>query len=61
MSAPEHNGEQVEQKCSIKVTRNAKGEAQWEAKVVEGFDPTELERVRLAAVELHRSLQRDLG
>lgn len=61
MSAPEHNGEPVEQKCRVKATRNAKGDAQFEVTVVEGFDPGELERIRLAAVAQYRALVRELG
>lgn len=58
MSAAEHNGEQIvpESKTKVKVVRNAKGDAQWEVTVVEGFDQDELERVRVAAVAAHQAL-----
>jgi hypothetical protein len=60
MSAPEH-AEAPEQKCRIKAVRNAKGDAQFEVSVVEGFDEAELERVRLAAVAQYQLLVRELG
>jgi hypothetical protein len=60
VSAPEHEG-QVEQRSSIKVVRNAKGDAQFEAKVVQGATDAELEQLRRQAVAQYRELARELG
>lgn len=51
----------VEQKSSIKVTRNAKGEPQFEAKVVAGATEPELTELRRLAVDQYRQLTRELG
>jgi hypothetical protein len=59
MSASEH--EPVEQKSTIKVTRNAKGEAQFEAKVVHGVTDDELADLRRQAVAHYNALNRELG
>lgn len=50
----------IEQKTRVKVTRNAKGDPQWEITVVEGTPDAELERVRSLAVQTHRALVREL-
>lgn len=50
----------VESKSSIKVVRNAKGEPQWEVKVVAGDDESVLNEARRIAVAQHRALERDL-
>jgi hypothetical protein len=60
MSAVEE-GQQVEAKSSIKVTRNAKGDAQFEAKVVAGVTDTELTELRRQAVHTYQELARELG
>lgn len=60
MSTTEHEGGQLEQRSKIKVTRNAKGEPQWEISVVIGEDPVALARLREQAVEQHRALEREL-
>lgn len=52
---------QVEAKSSIKVTRNSKGEAQFEAKVVSGATDEELETLRRQAVAQYRELARELA
>lgn len=52
---------QVEAKSSIKVTRNAKGDAQFEAKVVDGATEPELNELRRLAVHQYRELVRELG
>lgn len=41
---------QVEAKSSVKISCNAKGEAQPEIKIVEGADAQEIERIRQIAV-----------
>jgi len=52
------NGQQLEAKSSIKLTLNAKGEAQVSVSVYEGCDPVELTRIRELAVEqFHRTLE----
>lgn len=63
MATPEYAGGEptVEQKCRIKALRNAKGEPQFEVSVVEGFDPAELERIRVAAVAQYQALARELA
>jgi hypothetical protein len=45
----------------VKLVRNAKGHAQWEITVVEGFDPVELERIRDAAIAQHVALVQSFG
>lgn len=60
MSAPEQEGV-VEQKSSIKVTRNAKGDAQFEAKLVAGVTDPELTELRRQAVHTYQELSRELG
>jgi hypothetical protein len=52
---------QVEAKSSIKVLRNAKGDPQFEIKVVEGVDEDELIRLQTLAVDRFWSLSRDLA
>lgn len=61
MSSGEHEQPAVEQKSSIKVTRNAKGDAQFEAKIVHGVTDGELADLRRQAVETWQALARDLG
>ena len=53
--------QQVEQKSSIKVSRNAKQEAQWEVRVVAGATTDELSALRRIAVEQHLALLREVG
>ena len=60
MSAQEYEG-RVEQKSSVKVTRNAKGEPQFEAKVVAGATDEELATLRQQAVTQYRELARELA
>lgn len=60
MSSGEHEQPAVEQKSSIKVTRNAKGDAQFEAKIVHGVTDAELTALRRQAVDTFRALSRDL-
>lgn len=59
MSAPEYPS--VEAKSSIKVTRNSKGEPQFEAKVVSGATDEELTMLRRQAVHQYRELSRELS
>lgn len=54
MATPEHDG-QVEQKSSIKISTNAKQEAQVEVKIYDGTDETELTRIRELAVNAYKS------
>lgn len=60
MSTSEQH-EPVEQRSSIKVIRNAKGEAQWEVKVVEGSTGADLDALRSIAVTQHQALVRELA
>lgn len=59
MSTPEYVP--VEQKSSIKITRNAKREPQFEAKIVEGATDAELAELRRLAVHQYRELDRELA
>lgn len=62
MSTPESKTDPViEQKSRIKVTRNAKGDAQWEIAVVDGTTPEEMAAIRTLAVETHQELLRELA
>lgn len=53
--------EPVEPRSKVKLTRNAKGDPQWEVSVVEGADETEIQRLRMIAVDAWRALERDLA
>lgn len=53
--------QQVEAKSSIKVSLNAKREAQFEAKVVQGATDDKLATLRRQAVNQYRELCRELG
>jgi len=61
MSANEHDGQQPEVKSSIKVTRNAKQDAQWDVRVVAGATMEELDELRRVAVAQHRALVTEIG
>jgi hypothetical protein len=50
----------VESKSSVKVVRNAKGEPQWEVKVVVGDDESVLNDARRIAVAQYQALGREL-
>lgn len=54
-------GQQVEAKSSIKVTRNAKGDAQFDVKVVAGESDERLNTMRQQAVAQFQALVRELG
>jgi hypothetical protein len=49
VTAPEENGGQLEQRSSVKLTRNAKGDCQIEVKVYAGEDEAEVQRIREVA------------
>lgn len=53
-------GPESEQRSSVKVTLNAKGEAQVEVKVYAGEDEAELERARTLAVDAFRRTVADV-
>lgn len=57
MSTPEPI---IESKSSVKVVRNAKGEPQWEVKVVVGDDESVLNEARQIAVAQYQALGREL-
>ncbi len=57
MSAPE---QQIESRSSVKISRNAKGEAQFEVKVYDGSTEEELDEVRRIAVVQYEALEREL-
>lgn len=52
MSTPEQFGEQ---KSSIEITQNAKGESQVRVKVYDGADQAELDRIRGIAVAAYNA------
>lgn len=60
MSSAESGEVQIEQRSSIKVTRNAKGEPQWEVKVVVGDELEKLDIVHDMAVAHYKQLEREL-
>jgi hypothetical protein len=60
MSTPEHDG-QVEARSSIKATRNAKGDAQFEVNVVAGETDDVLNSMLSQAVHQYQELARELG
>lgn len=45
----------------VKVTRNAKGEPQWEVSVREGVTEAEMTRLRTLAVTQYQALARELA
>lgn len=57
---PQQQGEPVESRSKIKITRNAKGDSQWEISVVDGVSREEIERIRGLAVEQHQALVDEL-
>lgn len=62
MSAPEQGGTVVvEQKSSIKATRNSKGDPQFEVKVVAGESDETLTTMRQQAVAQYKALAQELG
>lgn len=56
MSTPEQEGQQAEQRSSIKISRNAKGDAQFEIKAYEDVTVDEMTRLREIAVSNYRAL-----
>lgn len=58
MSDAEHL---VEQRSSVKLTLNAKGDPQVEVRVYEGADAEELERIRRLAVQQFSEALRAVG
>lgn len=57
----QHETGQVEQRSKIKLTRNAKGDPQWEISVVTGETDETLDLMRTQAVSQWNALMRDLG
>lgn len=60
MSNSEFEGPVVEQRSSVKISMNAKGEAQVEVKAYEGVEGAELERIRLLAVAAYNQTAREV-
>lgn len=52
---------QAEQRSRVKVTRNAKGDPQWELSIVEGADEDEVNRLRRIAVAQYNALLSELN
>lgn len=61
MSGVEHDAASIESRSKVKVTRNAKGDAQWEISVVSGEQVEEMVRLREIAVAQYRALQEQLA
>jgi hypothetical protein len=59
MSEREHDGQPAEQRSSVSISRNAKGEAQFAVKAYEGCEVDELTRLRELAVSNYRELYRE--
>lgn len=57
----EHDLEAPQQVSKFKVTRNAKGDPQWEVTVVAGATMEQLDKLRAIAVAQHKALEQDLG
>lgn len=63
MSAPDFAGAEPGQdlsRSSVKVTRNAKGDPQWEIKIRVGDTAVEVAEAREIALATHRALEREL-
>lgn len=61
MSEQEVETGQFEQRSKFRVTRNAKGDPQWEISVVAGESDEVLTTMRRQAVEQYKGLAQDLG
>jgi len=61
MSEHEAESAQIEQRSKFKVTRNAKGDPQWEIGIVEGTTDETLNTMRRQAVEQYKALEQELG
>jgi len=61
MSANEQQPPIIEQRSSVKVTRNAKGDPQFEIKVVDGVDEAEMMRLQRIAVAHYWDLVTELS
>ena len=61
MEASTTQPQEQEQRSSIKVTRNAKGDPQWEVKVVEGSTNESLDEIRRIAVNQYTALRVELA
>ena len=61
MSEHEAENAQIEQRSKFKVTRNAKGDPQWEIGIVEGTADETLNTMRRQAVEQYKALEQELG
>lgn len=59
MSTTEHDP-QIEQRSKIKLTRNAKGDPQWEISVVADEQDATLDAMRAQAVAQWRALEMEL-
>ncbi len=57
MSEQQYADEPILSLSKVKLTRNAKGDAQWELSVVEGAEETEIVRLRDLAIAQYRALE----
>lgn len=56
----EHENEPRFDRPKIKLTRNAKGDSQWEVSVIPGFTGLEMDELRNEAVRQYKALENDL-
>ena len=57
MNAPEATGEAVVTRGSVKLTRNAKGDCQFEVKVCVGESESDVAEAKAAAASIYRDLE----
>jgi hypothetical protein len=61
VSGHEHEQAPQEQRSKIKVSRNAKGDPQWEITVLVGEEASAVGRAREIALEMHRAMEQEFG
>ncbi|MGH2798331.1 MAG: hypothetical protein ACRDM0_11825 [Thermoleophilaceae bacterium] len=62
MNAPDFADAQIEaQRSKVKVTRNAKGEPQWEITVLVGEEESAIENARRIAVAMNQAMEEAFG
>lgn len=60
MSTPEQHAEGIDlSRSKVKVSRNAKGEPQWEISVVAGEEESEVNRLKDVAIAINRALEEE--
>ncbi len=59
MTQPEQ--QEIVQRSSVKISRNAKGDAQWEIKVLVGESESDVIEARQIAIREYEAIRRELG